>query len=89
VDRGAVYSEPTGGLGFKDALLYGLYYLGAQIYGVGFQLLMMLDDPTSLQAAVGKGIPDREYSTLPTASDLQLNLLASHLLPASTCWQRY
>ncbi len=61
VDRGAVDPErTTGGLGFKDALLYGLYYLGAQIYGVGFHLLMMLGDPTSLQAAVGKGIPDKD-----------------------------
>jgi hypothetical protein len=52
VDRSAVDPEPTGGLAFGDALLYGLYYLGAQIYGVGFHLPMMLGDATSLQAAV-------------------------------------
>jgi hypothetical protein len=52
VARRAVDLEPTGGLAFGDALLYGLYYLGAQIYGVGFHLSMMLGDATSVQAAV-------------------------------------
>ena len=52
VDRRAVDPEPTGGLALGDALLYGLYYLGAQIYGVGFHVFMMLGDATSLQAAV-------------------------------------
>jgi hypothetical protein len=52
VDRRAVDPEPTGGLAFGNALLYGLYYLGAQIYGVGFHVFMMLGDATSVQAAV-------------------------------------
>ena len=53
VDRRAVDPEPTGGLAFGDASSsYGLYYLGAQIYGVGFHLRMMLGDATSLQAAI-------------------------------------
>jgi hypothetical protein len=54
VDRRAVDPEPTGGLAFGNALLYGLYYLGTQIYGVGIHLPMMLGDATSLQAAVGQ-----------------------------------
>jgi hypothetical protein len=52
VDRRAVDPEPTGGLAFGDALLYGLYYLGAQIYRAGFHPPMMLGDATSLQAAI-------------------------------------
>ncbi len=52
VDRGAVDPEPTGSLAFADALLYGLYYLGAQVYRIGFHVSMMLGDATSLQAAV-------------------------------------
>jgi hypothetical protein len=53
VDRRAVDDpEPTGGITFGDALLYGLYYLSLQIYGVGFHLPMMLGDATSVQAAV-------------------------------------
>src|SRR5215216_3787513 len=53
VDRRAVDPEPTGGLAFGNVLLYGLYYPGAQIYGVGLHLPMMLGDATSVQAAVG------------------------------------
>ena len=52
VDGRAVDAEPTGSLAFGNALLYGLYYLGAQIYGIGFHLSMMLGDATSVQAAV-------------------------------------
>src|SRR5829696_3328053 len=52
VDRRAVDPEPAGGLAFGDALSYGFYHLGLQIYGVGFHLPMMLGDATSLQVAV-------------------------------------
>jgi hypothetical protein len=62
VDRRAVDPEPTGGLAFGNALLYGLYYFDAQIYGVGFHLPRMLADATSVQAAVELGLrgPEKE-----------------------------
>src|SRR5215216_7510471 len=53
LDRRTVDPEPTGGLAFGDALPYRLYYLGAQIYRIGFHASMMLGGATSLQAAIG------------------------------------
>ena len=52
LDRRTVDTEPTGGLAFGDALPYRLYYVGAQIYRIGFHVSMMLDGATSLQAAL-------------------------------------
>ena len=39
-DRRMVNSEPTGGLALGDTSSYRLYYLGAQVYGIGFHLPM-------------------------------------------------
>jgi hypothetical protein len=59
-DRRTVDPEPMGGLALGDALLYGLYYLGAQIYRIGFYLPMVSSAATSPQAAVKRPHMPRE-----------------------------
>ncbi len=71
-DRRTVDSEPTGGLAFGDALLYGLYYLGAQIYRIGFHLPMMSTAATSPQAAVG--VPDAQGAIVLLGPDREVPL---------------
>ena len=53
-DRRTVYSEPMGGLAFRDTPPYRLYYLGAQVYRIRLHAPMMPAGATSPQGAVGE-----------------------------------